>query len=146
MVVLLMHVNCLFTRTYTIDDVKIKLNNYLQKLCEWWDFGVFHACFRTCFNIASMSGTFLPKSTMLVLELVFNYEFSASLLSIHSSLNRCWNVYLKYSVSCCAIWNFHKKLVSILHSEKFLHNKKKNLFRFIKFFRTNPSLQSNHRL
>lgn len=35
---------------------------YLQKLWEWWDFGVFHACLRTCLNITSISGNFLPTS------------------------------------------------------------------------------------
>lgn len=35
---------------------------YLQKLREWCDFGVFHACFRTCRRIASTSGSFFPKN------------------------------------------------------------------------------------
>ena len=34
---------------------------YLQKRCDWYDFGVCHACPLTCSKIASMSGKFLAE-------------------------------------------------------------------------------------
>lgn len=102
---------------------RLCIHIYLQKLREWCDFGVFHACFRTCRRIASTSGSFFPKNSKIFYQNqrqrnAFWVDFEQMLVG----MSTC--------ASCMCNLNFHNHIdfyiMSAFPSEK--------LFVFIKFF------------